>query len=344
MTWGNFAFYSLSALMSAASAFAILHGNPSPEGAGLQIVYCFVLPFCVNLLVLLYFMVSVTFTQLERLFEMKAVPQEASQGSLGKPSAVSIADGSISFRGACLRYKPELLPALDNVNLEIPSGSRVGLCGRTGSGKSSMMVMLLRLVELDKGSIFLGGQSLKDIGLSALRRAIAMIPQEPFLMQGTVRRNLDPFGDRGDEEVALALQRVGLKCGLDDPVGGGGSNLSAGERQLLSFSRILLRDSKVVLLDEPTSSLDPMTDAKMGELVRSACCGRTVLTIAHRLKTILDSHLVVVLANGSIAESGSPAELLQRPDSQYSQMLQLAGENNVDRSNANPGLSREVSI
>lgn len=153
-------------------------------------------------------------------------------------------------------------------------------------------------------------------------------------MQGSVRQNLDPFEDRSDEDVATALRRVGLQCSLDDPVQGGGSNLSAGERQLLSFSRILLRDSKVVLLDEPTSSLDPMSDANMGELVRSACSGRTVLTIAHRLKTILDSHLVVVLADGCVVESGSPAELLQRPDSQYAQMLQLSGEKTVDGFNS----------
>lgn len=189
-----------------------------------------------------------------------------------------------------------------------------------------MLVMMLRLVELDKGSILLAGKSLFDLDISAVRRAVAMIPQEPFLMQGTVRQNLDPFGERSDAEIESALERVGLAYGLEDALTGSGANLSAGERQLLSFSRILLRESKVVLLDEPTSSLDPLTDAKMGKLVRNALCGRTVLTIAHRLKTISDSDLIVVLSNGRVAESGSPQDLLQRPASHYSKMLELAGE------------------
>jgi ABC-type multidrug transport system fused ATPase/permease subunit len=188
------------------------------------------------------------------------------------------------------------------------------------------MVMLLRLVEAEAGSIFLGGKNLRDVDLFAVRRAVAMIPQEPFLMQGSVRQNLDPFGERSEEDISSALERVGLKYGLDDPVTGGGANLSAGERQLLSFSRILLRDAKVILLDEPTSSLDPMTDAKIGELMRHACSGRTVLTIAHRLKTVADSDIIVVLGSGAILESGSPQELLRKPDSHYARMLQLAGE------------------
>lgn len=329
VSWGNFIFYFLTAVMSIASAYVILWSKPSPASAGLQIVYCFILPFTINLTVTLYFQVAVSFTQLERIFEMKVVPQEAIQGTCGV-SGEWPTDGAISFRGATLRYKPGLPPSLQDINLEIQSGWRVGLCGRTGSGKSSLLVMLLRLVELDKGSILLGGQSLRDIDLDAVRRAVAMIPQEPFLMQGSVRQNLDPFGDRTDEQITSALDRVGLSYALDDAVAGGGSNLSAGERQLLSFSRILLRDAKVVLLDEPTSSLDPMTDAKMGELVRSACAGRTVLTIAHRLKTIRDSDLVVVLSNGSIAESGSPEALLKRPGSQYGQMVKLGGMDIAD--------------
>lgn len=324
MTWGNLFSYVFSAAMSSASACTILLVKPAPGTAGLQIVYCFILPFLVNLSVMLYFSAAVGLSQLERLFELKSTPQE--DGRTGEGLGAWPTDGSISFRGAALRYKPDLPRSLEAVTLEVPSGSRVGLCGRSGSGKSSMMVMLLRLVELDEGSIHLSGRNLRDVGLAAVRRAVAMIPQEPFLMAGTVRQNLDPFRECTDEEVTNALLRVGLALQLEDIVHGSGSNLSAGERQLLSFSRILLRDAKVVLLDEPTSSLDPMTDAKMGELVRSSCASRTVVTIAHRMRTISDSHLIVVLSGGKVVESGSPEKLLSLPESQYAQMVKLAGD------------------
>eukprot|EP00746_Dinoflagellata_sp_MGD_P020087 gnl/MRDRNA2_/MRDRNA2_146753_c0_seq1.p1 gnl/MRDRNA2_/MRDRNA2_146753_c0~~gnl/MRDRNA2_/MRDRNA2_146753_c0_seq1.p1 ORF type:complete len:192 (-),score=43.31 gnl/MRDRNA2_/MRDRNA2_146753_c0_seq1:143-691(-) len=153
-----------------------------------------------------------------------------------------------------------------------------------------------------------------------------MIPQEPLLMQGSVRKNLDPFEEHEEAAIEKALCQVGVRLGLSDEITLGGGNLSAGERQLLSFSRVLLRDAKVVLLDEPTSSIDPLTDLKMQELVRNACVGRTVITIAHRLRTILDSDMIVVLGNGRVLEIGAPQKLMSDPSSQYSQMLRLAGE------------------
>eukprot|EP00927_Polykrikos_kofoidii_P046190 TRINITY_DN40403_c0_g1_i1.p1 TRINITY_DN40403_c0_g1~~TRINITY_DN40403_c0_g1_i1.p1 ORF type:complete len:1308 (+),score=185.59 TRINITY_DN40403_c0_g1_i1:69-3926(+) len=333
-TWGNFACYVLSSVMSVGSAFTVLLINSSPEGAGLQVVYCFILPFTINLSMMLYFMSIVGLTQLERLFELKITPAEVAWGATEDQSVEWPASGALSFRSASLRYKPGLPLAVQDVSLEIPSGSKVGLCGRTGSGKSSLLVMLLRLVELDSGSVHLSGRNLADVSLKAVRRAISMIPQEPFLISGSVRRNLDPFDEHSDEQVTAALQRVGLDRGMDDDIHGGGSNFSAGQRQLLSFSRILLQNGKVVLLDEPTSSLDPVTDAKMGEFMHDSSHGKTVLTIAHRLGTIADSNIIVVLGAGRILESGSPEQLLKTPGSHYAEMVRREGqdvqENTVD--------------
>lgn len=182
------------------------------------------------------------------------------------------------------------------------------MVGRTGAGKSSLLVLLFRLVDVAEGEIRIDGASLKDIGLLALRRSMAIIPQEPLLLEGTVTTNVDPFNEHPPERVQAVLKRVGLGSHHKaEP-----RHLSAGELQLLQMARTLIRSVRIVVMDEPTSNIDPNTDASMQRIVREDFSQHTVITIAHRLDTVIDADKVLVMDSGSVAEYDAPSTLLQQ--------------------------------
>jgi ABC-type multidrug transport system fused ATPase/permease subunit len=239
--------------------------------------------------------------------------------------------GQISFSDVSLCYRPGLEPALSGISFEIAGGEKVGICGRTGSGKSSMIVSLLRLTEYT-GKITLDGANLQEVGLHTLRQRVAMIPQDPVLFCASLRSNLDPLGiAQNDAELKTALEMVCLLeevdklGGLDFGVVEGGQNFSVGQRQLLCLSRAILRKSKVVLLDEATASVDPQTDELIQKTIRSEFKASTVLTIAHRLKTIVDSDRILVLDAGRVQENGTPQQLAGDVSSSFHQLLKSAG-------------------
>lgn len=245
--------------------------------------------------------------------------------------------GRVDFRDVVMRYRSNLEPVLKGVSFTAMSGEKIGIVGRTGAGKSSIMLCLFRIEEIESGSIVVDGVDVGKMGLRRLRRAISIIPQNPVLFSGTFRSNLVPeVEDDGvvveDERLWRVLGQVGLRqyveslpLGLDAPIDEKGQNLSAGQRQLVCLGRALLRDSKVLVMDEATASCDPETDNLIQRTVRQEFRGVTILTIAHRLPTIIDYDKVLVMGGGRVLEYDSPSQLLRRSGGAFSDMVDSTG-------------------
>lgn len=201
---------------------------------------------------------------------------------------------------------------LQDVNLHVKAQSKVGIVGRTGCGKSSLMLSLLRIIEPRRGRILLNQVDLQTLGLKTLRTSVGMVPQDPILLEGSVRDNVDPFGCFTDQEVMDGLRMVQLEDavskmegGLYTEVSAEGSNLSFGQRQLICLARVVVRQPPLLLLDEATSALDPFTQEMVQSTVQHSFPKSTIVVIAHRLETIMDFDMIVVMDKGRIVESGS---------------------------------------
>ncbi|KAI6365773.1 hypothetical protein MCOR25_005262 [Pyricularia grisea] len=219
--------------------------------------------------------------------------------------------GELSFDSVCVRYRPDLPLALEDFSLHIPGGQRLAIVGRTGAGKSTILSTLFRLTEAISGRILLDGVDISTLGLHALRSHLAIIPQDPTLFHGTVRSNLDPSETQTDDDLNSALYRARLApaLALDTQVAEDGANLSVGQRQLLALARALLRtEARVVLVDEATSAVDGATDRRVQEVLMGLE-GKTVIAIAHRLRTVLSYDRVCVVDARRVAELGEPREL-----------------------------------
>lgn len=232
--------------------------------------------------------------------------------------------GKIEFDSLELRYKPEMPLVLNSISCHIPPGSKVGVVGRTGAGKSSIFISILRLVEAERGCIKIDDIDIFSIGTFDLRSRISIIPQDPIIFSGTVRFNLDPLQLYTDEEIFLALKSSHLDSYISDlPQGlytlldSGSKALSAGQKQLFCLARALLRQSKLVLLDEATSSVDSHTDSLIQKTIRSEFHNSTILAVAHRVQTVLDYDKIMVLDSGKIVEFDHPNLLLSNPKSVF---------------------------
>ncbi|GJP36813.1 hypothetical protein CLOM_g21286 [Closterium sp. NIES-68] len=289
----------------------------------------------------------------ERILEYTTLPTEAPDVVEScRPPVDWPQQGVIEAEGVVVRYRPELPPVLKGLTFSIRAGEKVGVCGRTGSGKTTLSMALYRIVELSAGRIVIDGVDAATIGLRDLRSRLSLVPQDPVVFSGSIRWNLDPYsaasagvggesemgsgghgegkryggGMRGDVELWEALTQAGvadavraLPGQLDAEVAEGGGNLSVGQRQLLCLARALLRRSHVLVLDEATSNVDTATDAAVQAAVRGgAFAACTVVTIAHRLHTIVDCHRVMLLEDGHVAELDSPTALLQVRGSRFS--------------------------
>ena len=244
-------------------------------------------------------------------------------------------EGAISVERVDMRYRDNTPLVLKGVTFEVKGGEKVGICGRTGSGKSSMFLVFFRMVEPSAGRIVIDGMDISQLGLHHLRSSLSMIPQDPFMFSGTVRRNLDPFGEHTDLRLWEAIGSVGLRPAiealpekLEAPVVDGGSNFSQGQRQLICLARALLRNSRILMMDEATASVDMETDQLIQKTVREQFRDCTVLTIAHRLNTIMDVDRALVMEAGSVAEYDAPATLLEDGSSFFSRLVDQTGRNN----------------
>ncbi|MEO1065391.1 MAG: ABC transporter ATP-binding protein [Actinomycetota bacterium] len=222
-------------------------------------------------------------------------------------------------------------PVLTDVTLRLGAGRSLGLVGRTGSGKTTISRLVLRLIEATSGEVRLGGVALADVPLAELRRRVALVPQEVQLVAGTVRDNVTLFDDRVDDAVVLdALARVGLSrladAGLDRELGAAGAGLSAGESQLLALARVWLRDPDVVVLDEATARVDPETEARLEAALDELVRGRTVIVIAHRLSTLRHLDEIAVVERGRIVEHDERDALEADPTTRYAALLRTGAE------------------
>ncbi|VVC46074.1 ABC transporter type 1, transmembrane domain,ABC transporter-like,P-loop containing nucleoside triphosphate [Cinara cedri] len=241
-------------------------------------------------------------------------------------------NGQITFKNFYLRYSPDSPYVLKNLNISIKSMEKVGIIGRTGSGKSSLIRALFRLA-VNQGSIIIDNIDINKLGLHELRSKLSIIPQEPVLFPGTLRTNLDPFDEYPDHFLWNALEEVELKNAIEDLSDGlkskmseGGSNFSIGQRQLVCLARAIVQNNTILVLDEATANVDPQTDALIQNIIRNKFGICTVLTIARRLKTVMDSDRVLVMDAGTMVEFDHPYNLLKNKDGFLYNMVQETGQ------------------
>ncbi|KAF9033283.1 P-loop containing nucleoside triphosphate hydrolase protein [Hymenopellis radicata] len=283
----------------------------------------------INLL-LAYTRVENGLVSIERIFELDRLESEGGDDSLTKaPSPEWPSQGAIEFRNVNLRYGDDLPPVLKNLSFSLKGGEKLGICGRTGSGKSSTVFALLNGLgrsELCTGSILIDGVDIRTIPIATLRSAISTVSQAPFLLYTSMRDNLTLgcASDVTDDQIWDALKLVGmdtsvgaLESKLDTVIQADGSEFSAGERQLLCIARVLLQKRKIVVLDEASSSMDSTTDKRLLDVLSTNLRDVTVISVAHRISTIVDYDQVMVMDNGSVVESGAPATLLKTSDSLF---------------------------
>ncbi|TFK50066.1 multidrug resistance-associated ABC transporter [Heliocybe sulcata] len=260
--------------------------------------------------------------------------------------------GAVSFKNVELAYRPGLPLVLKDISFDVQPGEKIGIVGRTGAGKSSLLQALFRVVELQSGKIEIDGRNTREIGLDTLRSRLALVPQDCTLFLGTLRENIDPEGTRTDAELISALQRAWLlprdgtsdpsaeaKFSLDSPVSDEGGNFSAGEKQLLALCRALVKNSRIIVLDEATSSVDVETDAKIQKTIQTEFSSSTLLCIAHRLNTIVYYDRVVVMDSGKTAEFDTPLNLFDKEDSIFRSLCDEAGLSRQDILRIRAGVS-----
>ncbi|XP_014219235.1 multidrug resistance-associated protein 1 isoform X2 [Copidosoma floridanum] len=314
--------------------FAVLDKDTMSAGlVGLSISYALQITQTLNWLVRMTSDVETNIVAVERIKEYSETSQEA-------PWEIPDQDppkdwpmrGSVEFHDYKVRYRDGLDLVLNGLSFSVDGGEKIGIVGRTGAGKSSLTLALFRIIEAAYGKIVIDEVDISKLGLHTLRSRLTIIPQDPVLFSGSLRLNLDPFNKCSDDDIWRALEHAhlkdfvkGLPNTLTHEVTEGGDNLSVGQRQLMCLARALLRKTKVLILDEATAAVDLETDDLIQRTIREEFKDCTVLTIAHRLNTILDSDRVIVLDKGSIIEFDSPDNLLQKQDSAFYSMAKDAG-------------------
>ncbi|KAJ1925118.1 hypothetical protein IWQ60_004759 [Tieghemiomyces parasiticus] len=347
--WLGFRLDFMSAMFLTLAAFVTVTGRAgsNPNLVGLGLVYI------IQLLGLLQWMVRQTteveilFVAVERMMAYVGLPSEEKSGAAGPlapPSALTSKpvvpppawpdQGAIEFKSLSLRYPGSTAPVLHNISFTARPAEKIGVVGRTGAGKSSLLTALFRLTEpYPAGCIWIDGVDISALGLRALRRRLAIIPQEAFLFHGTLRFNLDPFDQHSDAEIWDALAMCELKPAierlpdrLESVVTENGKNFSVGERQLFSLCRAVLRRARVIIMDEATANVDLSTDRLIQQTIHTQFAHATILTIAHRLHTVIgDYDRILVLDRGEVQEYGDPWELLQNPHGWLTDMVAKTG-------------------
>lgn len=259
-----------------------------------------------------------------RCMKILEIPQEAEQHKVGFDGKSWPKEGAIEFKNYSLKYRPDTEIVLNEISFKINSKEKIGVVGRTGAGKSTICIALCRIVEAHSGSILIDGQDISKLGLSDMRDKITIIPQDPTLFDGTLRFNLDPESKFSDDYIMDLAKQASLEKlikrdekGLDQMIEEHGQNLSSGEKQLLCICRAILKQNKVVLMDEATANIDIKTEEIIQKLIQEQFKESTVITIAHRLNTIINSDKVLVLERGKVKEFDCPKRLLEDQNSVF---------------------------
>ncbi|XP_052795048.1 ATP-binding cassette sub-family C member 5-like [Mya arenaria] len=314
--------------VSCSLIFVLTKGLISPAAAGLVLGLCGRTVSIVQFLVRLMNEAEARFTSIERLQEYKTnlISEPQDEKKVVPPTWPE--NGGLTFQGVVMRYRPEMDPVLRKVSFNIHPREKIGVVGRTGAGKSSLAACLFRLVEISEGAITIDGEDISLLSLKTLRSKVSTITQDPVLFSGSVRYNIDPFSQFNDDIIWEALQKVHMKekieqfdDSLEVVVDENGENFSVGERQLLCLARAVIRKSKILLLDEATANIDTSTDAMIQQTIRNCFAKCTVITIAHRLNTVLHSDRIIVLDAGQVMEIGTPQDLLSNPHSFFNGMI-----------------------
>jgi len=263
-------------------------------------------------------------TSAERVLEYTKIESEEKSGDKLKswPN-----NGRIVYTDVNLRYSSNSERVLKEISFVVESKQKIGIVGRTGAGKSSIISTLFRMYEF-RGTIIVDDVDINSVSIELLRSKISIIPQDPVLFSGTIRNNLDPYGEYSDKDLWDALEEVEMKKlvgNLNISISEGGSNFSIGQRQLLCLARAIIRNNIILVLDEATANVDPQTDSLIQRTIKKTFSDCTVITIAHRLHTIMDSDRVLVMDSGHAVEYDHPKVLLENKNGMFYNMVREAG-------------------
>eukprot|EP01130_Rhizamoeba_saxonica_P010479 TRINITY_DN4290_c0_g2_i1.p1 TRINITY_DN4290_c0_g2~~TRINITY_DN4290_c0_g2_i1.p1 ORF type:complete len:1213 (-),score=271.96 TRINITY_DN4290_c0_g2_i1:21-3659(-) len=333
--WLGLRIYALGAVcVLSVNCIAIFsRGNLSPGVAGLIISLAQGITGELNWFTRCSALLESQINSIERIIRLIENENEAElEIAHTEPSHDWPSEGNIDFIRVCMKYKEDQENyVLDDVSFSVSGREKIGVVGRTGAGKSTLINVLFRLTELSSGSIIIDGIDISTIGLRDLRKKIGIIPQDPMLFSGTIRSNLDPFDEYSDNNIWSVLRRVHLSTyvesqyeKLETPISDNGDNLSVGQKQLLCIGRALLRENSILVLDEATASVDNETDGLIQQTIRTEFQNKTVLTIAHRLNTIMDSDKILVMDEGQVREFDSPMNLLEDANGLFKSLVDEA--------------------
>jgi ABC-type multidrug transport system fused ATPase/permease subunit len=261
----------------------------------------------------------------ERCVEYTKCPSEAPLKNILDDSLSNWPNkGKIEFLNFSVKYRPDTEIVLKNISFVIQGNEKVGIVGRTGSGKSTITLCLFRILEATEGRIMIDDVDISSIGLDKLRKSLTIIPQDPALIEGSLRYNIDPLDKYSDSDIMKVMEKIGFDYivkrsneGLYQEIAEGGSNLSVGEKQLICITRAILRKSKIIIMDEATASIDYKTEEMIQKAITELLNDSTFITIAHRIKTIINYDRIITLDNGQIVDFDSPKNLLNKKDSLF---------------------------
>lgn len=301
----------------------------SPSIAGLAVTYGLSLSMLQGYVIMFLSAVETNMISAERIMQYSRIPSESPVIIENcRPNSNWPSRGTIDLTDLQVRYGPHLPLVLKGLTCTFPGGTKVGVVGRTGSGKSTLIQSIFRIVEPTKGRIVIDGVDISSIGLHDLRSKLSIIPQEPTMFEGTIRNNLDPLEEYSDDDIWKALDKCQLgeivrakEKKLDASVAENGGNWSVGQCQLVCLGRALLKQRRILVLDEATASVDSATDGFIQQIIRHQFSTCTVITIAHRIPSVIDSDMVLLLKDGQIAEYDTPSKLLGNKSSAFAKLV-----------------------